>query len=138
MEKTFSIIKPDGVRRNIIGKIFAKIEAAGFKVISAKMLLLSSREAEQFYAVHSARPFFQELCQYMTSGPVIAFVLAKDNAVSEYRTLMGATDPKKAMSGTIRSEFGLSVGENTIHGSDSVENAHVEIAYFFSGTELLF
>ncbi|RDB36144.1 nucleoside-diphosphate kinase [Spirobacillus cienkowskii] len=137
MEKTFSIIKPDGVKRNCIGKIFAKIEAADLKIVATKMIHMSKREAEQFYAVHSARPFFGELCDYMTSGPVVVSVLEGKNAVSSYRDLMGATDPAKAAKGTIRSEFGLSIGENTVHGSDSLENAAIEISYFFSGTELV-
>jgi nucleoside-diphosphate kinase len=137
MEKTFSIIKPDGVKRNCIGNIVAKIEAADLKIVATKMIHMSKREAEQFYAVHSDRPFFGELCDYMTSGPVVVSVLEGKNAVASYRDLMGATDPAKAAKGTIRSEFGLSIGENTVHGSDSLENAAIEISYFFSGTELV-
>ncbi|APJ04966.1 nucleoside-diphosphate kinase [Silvanigrella aquatica] len=137
MERTFSIIKPDGVKRNLIGKILSKIEGADLKVVSTKMIHMSRREAEQFYAVHSARPFFGELCEYMTSGPVVVSVLEGKNAVAAYRELMGATDPAKADKGTIRAEFGLSIGENTVHGSDSLENASIEVAYFFSGTELV-
>lgn len=137
MERTFSIIKPDGVKRNLIGKILAKMEAADLKIVSTKMIHMSRREAEQFYSVHSSRPFFGELCEYMTSGPVVVSVLEGKNAVVAYRDLMGATDPAKAAKGTIRSEFGVSIGENTVHGSDSLENANIEIAYFFSGTELV-
>ncbi|KAB8031096.1 nucleoside-diphosphate kinase [Fluviispira multicolorata] len=137
MERTFSIIKPDGVKRNIIGKILAKIEESGLRVVATKTMHMSRREAEQFYAVHSARPFFGELCEYMTSGPVVVSVLEGKNAVASYRELMGATDPSKASKGTIRAEFGLSIGENTMHGSDTLENAAIEVAYFFSGTELV-
>jgi nucleoside-diphosphate kinase len=137
MEKTFSIIKPDGVKRNCIGNIVAKIEAADLKIVATKMIHMSKREAEQFYAVHSDRPFFGELCDYMTSWPVVVSVLEGKNAVASYRDLMGATEPAKAAKGTIRSEFGLSIGENTVHGSDSLENAAIEISYFFSGTELV-
>lgn len=137
MERTFSIIKPDGVKRNLIGKILSKMEGADLKIVSTKMIHMSRREAEQFYSVHSARPFFRELCDYMTSGPVVVSVLEGKNAVTAYRELMGATDPAKASKGTIRAEFGLSIGENTVHGSDSFENAAIEVAYFFSGTELV-
>ena len=137
MERTFSIIKPDGVKRNLVGKILAKIESSDLKIVATKMIHMSRREAEQFYSVHSARPFFGELCGYMTSGPVLVSVLEGKNAVVAYRELMGATDPAKAAKGTIRSEFGLSIGENTVHGSDSLENAAIEVAYFFSGTELV-
>ncbi len=137
MERTFSIIKPDGVKRNIIGKILTKIEESGLRVVATKTMHMSLREAEQFYAVHSARPFFGELCEYMTSAPVVVSVLEGTNAVAAYRELMGATDPSKATKGTIRADFGLSIGENTVHGSDSLENAAIEVAYFFSGTELV-
>ena len=137
MERTFSIIKPDGVKRNLVGKILAKMEGADLKIVATKMIHMSRREAEQFYAVHSSRPFFGELCDYMTSGPVVVSVLEGKNAVVAYRELMGATDPAKANKGTIRSEFGVSIGENTVQGSDSLENANIEIAYLFSGTELV-
>lgn len=137
MEMTFSIIKPDGVKRNLCGAILQMIENSGLRIVSTKMVHLSRREAEQFYAVHSARPFFGELCEYMCSGPVIVSALQGPNAVTAYRDLMGATDPKKANKGTIRAEYGLSIGENTVHGSDSLENAKIELAYFFSGTELV-
>ncbi|MES2614265.1 MAG: nucleoside-diphosphate kinase [Bdellovibrionota bacterium] len=137
MERTFSIIKPDGVKRNLIGKVLSKMEGAGLKVIACKLVHMSRRQAEQFYAVHAQRPFFGELCEYMISGPVLVSVLEGKNAVNAYRDLMGATDPAKAEKGTIRAEFGLSIGENTAHGSDSVENAKVEIAHFFAGIELV-
>lgn len=137
MERTFSIIKPDGVKRNLIGKILSKMEGADLKIVSTKMIHMSRREAEQFYAVHSERPFFGELCEYMTSGAVVVSVLEGKNAVVAYRELMGATDPSKAAKGTIRAEFGVSISENTVHGSDSLENARKEVAYFFSGTELV-
>ena len=137
IERTLSIVKPDAVSKNHIGDIFARFEKAGLKIVATKMIHMSRREAEQFYAVHSARPFFGELCDYMTSGPVVVSVLEGKNAVVAYRELMGATDPAKANKGTIRSEFGVSIGENTVHGSDSLENANIEIAYFFSGTELV-
>jgi nucleoside-diphosphate kinase len=137
MERTFSIIKPDGVKRNLIGKILSKMEDFDLKIVSTKMIRMSRREAEQFYAIHSERPFFGELCDYMTSGPVVVSVLEGKNAVVAYRELMGATDPAKAAKGTIRAEFGLSIGENTVHGSDSHENAAIEVSYFFSGTELV-
>jgi nucleoside-diphosphate kinase len=137
MERTFSIIKPDGVKRNLIGKILAKIEGADLKIVATKLIHMSRRQAEEFYAVHSQRPFFGELCDYMTSGPVVVSVLEGKNAVAAYRELMGATDPAKAEKGTIRAEFGVSIGENTAHGSDSLENAKIEIAHFFSGSELV-
>lgn len=137
MERTFSIVKPDGVKRNLIGQILAKMEAADLKVVATKLVHMTRKQAEQFYAVHSARPFFGELCEYMTSGPVLVSVLEGKNAVTAYRELMGATDPSKATKGTIRAEFGVSIGENTVHGSDSLENAKIEIAHFFSGIEIV-
>lgn len=137
MEKTFSIIKPDGVKRNLVGKILAKMEGAGFRIVGTKMISLSKEQAEHFYAVHKDRPFFQELCNYMRSGPVVVSVLEGAHAVTAYRELMGATDPAKAAAGTIRAEFGVNVGENTVHGSDSKENAVQEIAFFFSPSELV-
>lgn len=137
MEKTFSIIKPDGVRRNLVGKILAKMEGAGLRVVATKMISLSKEQAEHFYAVHKERSFFKELCDYMRSGPVVVSVLEGANAVVAYRELMGATDPSKAAPGTIRAEFGVNVGENTVHGSDSKENAAQEIAFFFSQSELV-
>lgn len=137
MERTCSIIKPDGVSRNLIGSILAKMEAAGLRVAGSKLIHMSQKQAEQFYAVHAARPFFAELCRYMTSGPVLVSALEGPEAVATYRRIMGATDPAKADKGTIRGDFGLSIGENTAHGSDSLENARVEIAYFFSESELV-
>lgn len=137
MERTFSIIKPDGIKRDLVGKILAKIEDSGLKIVACKLIHMSRKQAEQFYAVHAQRPFFGELCEYMTSGPVLVSVLEGKNAVLAYRDLMGATDPAKANKGTIRGDFGLNIGENTAHGSDSLENAKIEIAHFFSGIELV-
>jgi nucleoside-diphosphate kinase len=137
MQTTLSIIKPDGVKRNLVGKILAKIEESGLKIGALRMVHLSRREAEQFYAVHRERPFFGELVESMTSGPVVVSVLQGDNAVVKYRDLMGATDPKKASSGTLRSLFAVSIGENTVHGSDSLENAQIETSFFFSKTEIV-
>lgn len=137
MELTFSIIKPDGVKRNLVGSIFAMMEKSGLRIAATKMVHLSRREAEQFYSVHAARPFYGELCEYMCSGPVVVSVLQGPSAVSRYRDLMGATDPKKSDKGTIRAEHGVSIGENTVHGSDSLENAKIEVSYFFSGTEIV-
>jgi nucleoside-diphosphate kinase len=136
VERTLSIIKPDGVERNLIGPILSKFEAAGLKVVGAKLVHLSRREAEQFYAVHSERGFFGELVEFMSRSPVFVSALEGDNAVQKNRDIMGATNPANAAPGTIRKEFALSIGENTVHGSDSLENAAVEIAFFFSGTEL--
>jgi nucleoside-diphosphate kinase len=137
MEMTFSIIKPDGVRRNLVGKILGMMEESGLKIVATKMLHLSKREAEQFYAVHKDRPFYGELVESMTSGPVVVSALQAPNAVLKYRDLMGATDPKKATAGTIRASHALSIGENTVHGSDAAETAAQELAFFFSGTELV-
>jgi nucleoside-diphosphate kinase len=137
MERTFSIIKPDGVKRDLIGQILAKIEGSGLKIIAGKLIHMTRKQAEQFYAVHAQRPFFGELCDYMSSGPVFVSVLEGKNAVLAYRDLMGATDPAKSGKGTIRAEFGVSIGENTVHGSDSIDNAKVEIGLFFSGIELV-
>ncbi|MFZ9519743.1 MAG: nucleoside-diphosphate kinase [Silvanigrellaceae bacterium] len=137
MELTFSIIKPDGVRRNLVGKIFNMMESSGLRIVATKMIHMSRREAEQFYAVHKERPFFGELCDFMCSGPVVVSALEAHDAVVKYRELMGATDPKKAAKGTIRAEFSESIGENTVHGSDSKENAAIELGFFFAGTELV-
>lgn len=137
MELTFSIIKPDGVKRNLVGPIFAMMEKAGLRIAATKMIHMSRREAEQFYAVHAARPFYGELCDYMCSGPVVVSVLEGPAAVTKYREIMGATDPKKAEKGTIRAEHAVSIGENTVHGSDSLDNAKTEISFFFSGTEIV-
>ena len=131
LERTFSIVKPDGVARNLIGEVLRRFEKAGLKVIAARMVHLSQREAEGFYAVHAARPFFKDLVKYMTSGPVLVQVLEGENAIAKNREIMGATDPKKAAPGTIRADFAESIDANAVHGSDAPETARVEIAYFF-------
>ena len=136
VERTLSIIKPDAVAKNVIGQIYARFEAAGLKIVAARMAHLSRREAEQFYAVHKERPFFKDLVEFMISGPVMIQALEGDNAILKNRDLMGATDPKKAAPGTIRADFASSIDENAVHGSDSAENAAREIAYFFRETEL--
>lgn len=136
IERTISIIKPDAVAKNVIGQIYARFEQAGLKIVAAKMKHLSEKEAQGFYAVHAERPFFNDLVKFMTSGPVMIQVLEGDNAVLKNREIMGATDPKKADAGTIRADFAESIDENAVHGSDSLENAAIEIAYFFSKTEL--
>ncbi len=131
VERTFSIIKPDAVAKNVIGQIYSRFEGAGLKVIAARMIHLSRAEAEGFYAVHKARPFFNDLVTFMISGPVMAQVLEGEGAISKNRDLMGATDPKKASPGTIRADFADSIDANAVHGSDAAETAAVEIAYFF-------
>jgi nucleoside-diphosphate kinase len=136
LERTISIIKPDAVAKNAIGQIYARFEAAGLKIVAAKMKHLSRREAEGFYAVHKERPFFGPLVEFMTSGPVMIQVLEGENAVARNRELMGATNPKDAAPGTIRADFAQSIDANAVHGSDSQENAAIETAYFFSATEL--
>jgi nucleoside-diphosphate kinase len=136
LERTFSIVKPDGVARNLIGQVYARFEAAGLKIVASKLTQLSRAEAEGFYAVHKARPFFNDLVAYMTSGPVVLQVLEGENAVLKNREIMGATDPKKAAPGTIRADLAESIEANTVHGSDSAENAAIEIAYFFAQTEI--
>ena len=136
IERTLSIIKPDAVAKNVIGQIYARFEAAGLKIVAAKMAHLSRREAEQFYAVHKERPFFKDLVEFMTSGPVMIQALEGENAIAKNRELMGATDPKKAEPGTIRADFAESIDANAVHGSDSAENAAIEIAYFFSQSEI--
>jgi nucleoside-diphosphate kinase len=136
LERTLSIIKPDAVRKNVIGQILARFEAAGLRVAAARMMLLSRTEAEGFYAVHRGRPFFNDLVQFMTSGPVLVQVLEGDNAVAKNRELMGATDPKKAAKGTIRADFAESIDANAVHGSDGAETAQTEIAYFFAASEV--
>lgn len=136
MERTISIVKPDAVGKNVIGKIYSRFEDAGLKVIAAKMKHLSQKEAEGFYAVHKERPFFKDLVSFMTSGPVMIQVLEGESAVAKNREIMGATNPKEAAAGTIRADFAQSIDENAVHGSDSVENAAIEIAYFFSATEI--
>jgi len=137
MQKTFSIIKPDGVKRNIVGKVLNKIEESGLRIVATKMIQMTKEQAQAFYAVHSSRPFYGELCDYMTSGPVLVSVLEGESAVQRYRDLMGATDPSKAEKDTIRAAYALSIGENTVHGSDSAENAAIEIAHFFSACEIV-
>ncbi len=136
LERTLSIVKPDGVSRNLIGEVYRRFEQAGLSIIAARMLHLSQREAEGFYAVHRERPFFKDLVRYMTSGPVVVQVLEGENAIARNREIMGATDPKKAAKGTIRAEFALSIEQNVVHGSDAPETAAQEIAYFFRTTEL--
>ena len=136
LERTLSIIKPDGVAKNVIGEIYSRFEKAGLKVVAAKMKHLSQKEAEGFYAVHRERPFFKPLVEFMVSGPVMIQVLEGDGAILKNRDLMGATDPTKAAKGTIRADFAKSIDANVVHGSDAEETAKVEIAYFFAGTEL--
>lgn len=135
-ERTLSIIKPDAVAKNVIGEIYSRFERAGLKVVAAKMAHLSRAEAEGFYAVHKARPFFNDLVNFMISGPVMIQVLEGAGAILKNRELMGATDPKKAAPGTIRADFADSIDANAVHGSDASETAAVEIAYFFSGCEV--
>jgi nucleoside-diphosphate kinase len=136
LERTFSIVKPDGVQKNLIGQVYNRFEKAGLKIIAAKMVHLTQAQAEGFYAVHRERPFFKDLCKYMTSGPVMIQVLEGEGAVAKNRELMGATDPKKAAPGTIRADFASSIEENVVHGSDSAENAAIEIAFFFATSDL--
>ena len=135
LEQTLSIIKPDGVRRNLVGKILSRFEENNLRIVATKMIHITISEAEGFYAVHRERPFFGELTQFMSSGPVVVSILEGENAVLHHRGIMGATNPAEAAAGTIRRDFAKSLGENTVHGSDSLENATVEIAYFFSQTE---
>jgi nucleoside-diphosphate kinase len=136
-ERTLSIIKPDGVKKNVIGKILSMFEEKGLRVVAAKMMVMTKNEAEGFYAVHRQRPFFGELVQFMTSGPVLVMVLEGDDAIAKNREIMGATDPAKAAAGTIRKLFASSIGENTVHGSDAPETAKTEIAWFFAESEIL-
>ncbi len=136
LERTFSIIKPDAVKRNLVGEIDAMLEKAGFKIIAMKMVHMSKERAEGFYMVHKGKPFYEELTTYMSSAPVVVQVLEKENAVADYREIMGATNPANAKEGTIRAKYALSMGENSIHGSDSIENAGIEIKYFFSEEEI--
>lgn len=131
IERTLSIIKPDGVRRNLIGKVLSRFEDNGLKIVATRMLHMDRKQAEGFYAVHRERPFFNSLVEYMTSGPVVVSALEGENAVAKHREIMGATDPKKAAPGTIRADFAESIEANTVHGSDSLENAAIEIKYFF-------
>ena len=133
IERTLSIIKPDAVAKNVIGQIYSRFEGAGLKVIAARMMQLSRADAEAFYGVHRERPFFKDLVDFMTSGPVMVQVLEGDNAIQKNRDLMGATDPKKAAAGTIRADFADSIDANAVHGSDALETAKVEVAFFFPG-----
>ena len=135
-QRTFSIIKPDAVRKGHTGAILSAIEKAGFKIVAIKRMSISKAQAEGFYYVHAARPFFGELTEFMSSGPIFPMVLEKENAIADLRKLMGATDPSKADEGTIRKQFAASIGENAIHGSDAEETAAFEIGYFFAGIEL--
>lgn len=137
MERTFAIIKPDAIERNVTGKVLTMIEAAGFRIVGMKKIHLSKSQAEGFYYVHKERPFFGDLCTFMSRGPVIALVLEKEDAILAWRGLMGATNPANAEAGTIRKELGVSIEENTVHGSDSPESAAFEIPYFFSRLELV-
>ena len=133
IERTLSIIKPDAVAKNVIGKIVSRFEAAGLKVVAAKLVHLSRNEAEQFYSVHKERPFFKDLVEFMISGPVFVQALEGENATATNRALMGATDPKKAAAGTIRADFADSIDANAVHGSDAPETAAAEVAFFFAG-----
>jgi len=137
VERTFSMIKPDATRRNLTGAINAKLEAAGLRVVAQKRVWMSRKEAEGFYAVHRGRPFFDELCAFMSSGPTVVQVLEGEDAIRKNRDVMGATDPKKAAAGTIRKEFAASIGENSVHGSDAPETARQEIAYWFADVEIV-
>ena len=137
MERTFAIMKPDAVERNLIGKILERIESNGFKIAGMKKTQLSQKEAKGFYYVHKERPFFDSLTEFMCSGPVVLLVLEKENAITAWRDLMGATNPKDAKEGTIRKDFALSIEKNSTHGSDSTENSAYELSFFFSETEIL-
>ncbi len=137
IERTFSIIKPDATERNLTGAVNAVIEGAGLRIVAQKRIRMTRDQAETFYAVHKERPFFGELVDFMISAPVVVQVLEGENAVAKYREIMGATNPASAAEGTIRKKFARSVGENSVHGSDSVENAGIEIAQFFSGNEIV-
>jgi len=137
MEQTLSIIKPDAVAKNVIGKIIDRFESNGLRIAAMKKIKLTKEDAAKFYEVHKERPFFNDLCEYMSSGPVVVMVLEGENAVAKNRELMGATDPKEAKPGTIRADFAESIEANAVHGSDSLENAKKEIAFFFSQREIL-
>ncbi|WP_224484485.1 nucleoside-diphosphate kinase [Robertkochia aurantiaca] len=134
--RTFTMIKPDAVENGHIGAILEKITSAGFKIVAMKFTQLSKRDAEEFYAIHKERPFFGELVEFMTRGPIVAAVLEKSNAVEDFRTLIGATNPEEAAEGTIRKLYATSIGENAVHGSDSDENAEIEAAFHFAGREI--
>ncbi|HAJ85071.1 MAG TPA: nucleoside-diphosphate kinase [Rhodobacteraceae bacterium] len=137
LERTFSIIKPDATRRNLTGKINAKFEDAGLRIIAQKRIHMTMEQAGEFYAVHKERPFYRELCEFMASAPILAQVLEGEGAIAKNREVMGATNPADAAAGTIRADFAESMGENSVHGSDAPETAALEIAYFFSGLELV-
>jgi nucleoside-diphosphate kinase len=137
VERTFSMIKPDATKRNLTGAINAKLEAAGLRIVAQKRVWMSHKQAEGFYAVHRGRPFFDELCAFMSSGPTVVQVLEGEGAIKKNRDVMGATDPKKADAGTIRKEFANSIGENSVHGSDAPETARQEIAYWFAELEIV-
>jgi nucleoside-diphosphate kinase len=137
VERTFSIIKPDATRRNLTGKINARFEEKGLRIVAQKRIWMTRAQAEQFYGVHRERPFFGDLCTFMTSGPVVVQVLEGDNAVARNREIMGATNPANAAAGTIRKDFAESIEANSVHGSDSPENAAIEMAYFFAGCEIV-
>ena len=137
IERTLSIIKPDATRRNLTGKINAIFEASDLRIVAQKKIKLTTQQAEKFYEIHKELPFFNALVEYMVSEPVVVQVLEGENAIAKNREVMGATDPKKAEEGTIRKLYGIDIGENSVHGSDSAENAKIEIAYFFAGTEIL-
>jgi nucleoside-diphosphate kinase len=137
IERTFSIIKPDGVEKGVIGRVISRFEAAGLKPIAIKLKQLSQAEAEGFYGVHRARPFFADLVKFMTGGPVVVMVLEGEGAIAKNREVMGATDPKKAAAGTIRADFATDIEKNTVHGSDAPETAKVEISYFFPEVEIV-
>jgi nucleoside-diphosphate kinase len=136
LERTLSIVKPDGVSRNLIGNVYQRFEKAGLRIVAARMLRLSQSQAELFYEVHKERPFYKDLVRYMTSGPVIAQVLEGEGAIARNREIMGATDPKKAAAGTIRADLAQSIEHNVVHGSDAPDTAAREIAFFFSATEI--
>ena len=136
LERTLSIVKPDGVARNLIGEVYRRFESQGLRIVAARMLQLSQQQAELFYDVHKERPFYKDLVRYMTSGPVIAQVLEGEGAIAKNRDIMGATDPKKAAAGTIRADLAQSIEANVVHGSDAPETAAREIAFFFSATEI--
>jgi nucleoside-diphosphate kinase len=136
IERTLSIVKPDGVEKNLIGEIYRRFEQAGLQIVAARMMHLRLDQAEQFYVVHKERPFFADLCAYMTSGPVVVQVLEGEGAINKNRELMGATDPSKADAGTIRADFAASIEENVVHGSDGPDTAAQEIAFFFAGSAI--
>ncbi|MGH7814131.1 MAG: nucleoside-diphosphate kinase [Candidatus Binataceae bacterium] len=137
MERTLAIVKPDAVRRGMTGDIIKRIESGGIAILAIRKLQLSRSDAERFYAVHKERPFFDSLCKYMTSGPIVAMALMGEDAIAKWRGLMGATDPKKAAAGTIRKDFGIDVEQNAVHGSDAAETAAAEIPFFFPSPEIL-